>query len=90
MKTFMLSTCVLALSSLVLVQMGTSADARSRPKKRGIGVVTAPNSTGNRPTRTISRGATAADTITNNSAAGGNAGRPEQAVPNSSAGGSNR
>lgn len=36
---------------------------------------------------TISRGATGADTITSNSAAGGNANQPERAVPQGSAGG---
>jgi hypothetical protein len=46
-----------------------------------------PNSTGNDRDLVISRGATGADTIETDSAAGGNAGRPEQAIPNSSAGG---
>lgn len=90
MERFMLSTRVLALSSPVLLRVGTRADARSRPKKRSVGVVTAPNTTGTRPTRTNFHGATGADTITDNSATGGKAVRPEQAVPNSSVGGSNR
>ncbi|MEN3226242.1 hypothetical protein PUR21_00875 [Methylorubrum rhodesianum] len=36
---------------------------------------------------TISRGATGADTVTNNAAAGGNANQPERAVPQGSGGG---
>ena len=89
MKTLMLSTCALALSSFVLVQMGTEADARSRTKKRGGGVVTSmQNSTGGRPGRVRSRGATGADTINSNSAAGGNAGQPSRAGSTGSAGGS--
>ena len=40
MKTLILSTCALVLASFVLGQMSTEADARSRTKKRGGGVVT--------------------------------------------------
>jgi hypothetical protein len=88
MKTLMLSTCALALSSFVLVQMSTEADARSRTKKRGGGVVTSmQNNTGGRPTQVRSRGATGADTITSNSAAGGNAAQPSRAGSTGSAGG---
>ena len=46
-----------------------------------------PNSTGNSSNTAISRGATGADTVTTTSASGGNANKPEQAIPNSSAGG---
>lgn len=46
-----------------------------------------PNSTGNDRDVVVSRGATGADTATSDSAAGGNANKPEQAVPNGSAGG---
>jgi hypothetical protein len=49
-----------------------------------------PNTTGNDPSVSVSRGATGAETATTDSAAGGNASKPEQAVPNSSAGGSSR
>lgn len=49
-----------------------------------------PNTTGNDPSVSISRGATGAETATTDSASGGNASKPEQAVPNSSAGGSSR
>lgn len=87
MKTFVLSTCALALSSFVLVQMSTGADARPRTKKRGSGVITMQNNTGGRPTRVRSRGATGADTITSNSAAGGNATQPSRAGSTGSAGG---
>ena len=48
------------------------------------------NNTGGRPGRVIARGATGASTITRSSAAGGNAQRPELAVPNGSAGGGSR
>ena len=88
MKTLMLSTCALALSSLVLVQMSTEADARSRTKKRGGVVTSMQNSTGGRSGRVRSRGATGADTINSNSAAGGNAGQPSRAGSTGSAGGS--
>lgn len=46
-----------------------------------------PNTTGNSQDIVISRGPTGADTVTTNSAAGGNASRPEQAFPNGSANG---
>jgi len=87
MKTLMLSTCALALSSFVLVQMSTEADARSRSKKRGDTVTSMQNATGGRPARVRSRGATGADTTTSNSAAGGNAGQPSRAGSTGSAGG---
>ena len=45
------------------------------------------NNTGGAVNVTIPRGATGAETYTSNSAAGGNAGRPELAVPNGSSGG---
>lgn len=87
MKTLMLSTCALALSSLVLVQMSTTADARPRHKKRGGVVTSMQNATGGRPGRVRSRGATGADTINSNSAAGGNAGQPSRAGSTGSGGG---
>ena len=49
-----------------------------------------PNTTGNDPSVSVSRGATDAEMVTTDSAAGGNASKPEQAVPNSSAGGTSR
>ncbi|ABY31022.1 MULTISPECIES: hypothetical protein [Methylorubrum] len=45
------------------------------------------NTTGNTVDYIIAPGATGADTITTNSAAGGNAGQPERAIPQGSAGG---
>ena len=87
MKTLMLSTCALALSSFVLVQMSTEADARSRHKKRGATISSFENTTGGRPSRMISRGPTGADTITRNSAAGGNSNQPARAIGTGSAGG---
>ena len=87
MKTLMLSTCALALSSFVLVQMSTEADARSRYKKRGATISSTQNTTGGRPSRVISRGPTGADTITRNSAAGGNSNQPARAIGTGSAGG---
>ena len=65
-------------------------NAPRQPGTTGTVVVQEPNSTGNDRDTVISRGATGADTVTSDSAAGGNASRPEQAVPNSSAGGSSR
>lgn len=50
-------------------------------------VIGGQNNTGGSGDVIISRGATGADTVTNNSAAGGNANLPERAVPNGSAGG---
>lgn len=57
------------------------------PNTIGTVIQLQPNTTGNDRDVIISRGATGADTITTDSAAGGNANRPEQAVPNGSAGG---
>lgn len=55
--------------------------------RRGVIIQNQPNTTGNSADVVISRGATGADTVTTNSAAGGNASRPEQAFPNGSANG---
>lgn len=55
--------------------------------RRGVIVQNQPNTTGNSRDVVISYGATGADTVTTNSAAGGNASRPEQAFPNGSANG---
>ncbi|GJD94157.1 hypothetical protein [Methylobacterium iners] len=88
MKTLILSTCALVLSSFVLVQMSTEADARSRYKKRGATISSSQNNTGGRAGRVISRGLTGADTINRSSAAGGNASQPSRAVGTGSAGGS--
>ena len=60
------------------------------PNTTGTVIQLQPNTTGNDRDVIISRGATGADTITTDSAAGRNANRPEQAIPNGSAGGSGR
>lgn len=77
MKTLILSTCALALSSFVLVQMSTEADARSRYKKRGMNATsTMQNNTGGR-------------SRASSSAAGGNAAQPSRGgASTGSAGGS--
>ena len=46
MRTLMLSTRALALSSFVLMQMRIDADARSRTKTRGATVSSMQNATG--------------------------------------------
>ncbi|KQT57084.1 hypothetical protein ASG52_03170 [Methylobacterium sp. Leaf456] len=50
-------------------------------------VIGGQNNTGNDGNVTIPRGATGADTVQTDSAAGGNAGQPSRAVPQGSAGG---
>ena len=63
--------------------------APGRPPATGGAVIQRqPNTTGNDQDVVIAPGATGADTITTNSAAGGNANLPERPVPNGSAGGS--
>ena len=53
----------------------------------GAAVQGQPNTTGNDRDVVVPRGGTGAETATTNSAAGGNASKPEQAVPNGSSGG---
>jgi hypothetical protein len=60
------------------------------PQPSGTVIQQESNTTGNDANLTISRGATGADTVTTDSAAGGNASRPEQAIPNGSANGGGR
>lgn len=50
-------------------------------------VIHSQNDTGGAGNRVVFYGTTGADAVTSNSAAGGNAGRPELAVPKGSAGG---
>ncbi|HEX8416800.1 MAG TPA: hypothetical protein VF641_04270 [Methylobacterium sp.] len=79
-----------ALAGAVALGLSTSAFAQGLPDpgQRGGAVVTQqPNTTGNSRDLVIAPGATGAETITTNSAAGGNANLPERAVPNGSAGG---
>ncbi|MDB5646353.1 MAG: hypothetical protein JWQ05_2022 [Methylobacterium sp.] len=82
----------LIASAFLLGAMGLSASAQTglfpEGRSRGDTVVqNQPNTTGNDRDVIIARGATGADTITTDSAAGGNANLPERAVPNGSAGG---
>lgn len=60
------------------------------PRQSDVIVQNEANITGNDENIVISRGATGADTVTTDSAAGGNASRPEQAIPNGSANGGSR
>ncbi|WP_409565157.1 hypothetical protein [Methylobacterium sp. J-078] len=87
MKKLILAGVAALIISPAIAQNGM---APRQPGTTGTIVVQEPNSTGNDRDVVISRGATGADTVTTDSAAGGNASRPEQAVPNSSAGGSSR
>lgn len=83
MKTILLAGAAILLAVPAFAQAGPPRQAGTD----GTIVTREPNSTGNDRDIVISRGATGADTVTSDSAAGGNAARPEQAVPNSSAGG---
>lgn len=74
MKTLALTLCALAVSSLALAQMTTSADARSRHSKRGLGTPSLSNNTGGRSGR-------------DSSAAGGNSSQPSRRSGTGSAGG---
>lgn len=81
-----LTALALALAAASLIPLSTAADARPRKKA---GVVTSDgNVTGGRNRdRARSRGATGADTVQSNSAAGGNANQPARAAPQGSGGG---
>ena len=84
MKTiFALAASGCLLAAPVLAQEVFVRD----PGRTGTVIQQQPNTTGNDPSLSISRGPNGADTITTNSAAGGNASRPEQAIPNGSANG---
>ena len=87
MKKLILAGVAALTISPALAQSGM---APRQPGTTGTIVVQEPNSTGNDRDVVISRGATGADTVTSDSAAGGNASRPEQAIPNSSGGGGSR
>ncbi|MHC1999336.1 hypothetical protein ACYQR9_02700 [Methylobacterium sp. CM6241] len=79
---------VVSAGALTLSVMPAFAQGLISPNgERGVVIQNQPNTTGNSRDRVISYGATGADTVTTNSAAGGNASRPEQAIPNGSAGG---
>ncbi|KQP31736.1 hypothetical protein ASF49_09875 [Methylobacterium sp. Leaf104] len=90
----MIRTTALALGAS-LISLSAWAQPATAPgaapgQPGGAVVQGQPNTTGNDPSVSVSRGATGAETATTDSAAGGNASKPEQAVPNSSAGGSSR
>ena len=86
MKTILIPVLGAALLSLSAVAV--SAQAVREPTQPGGTVVQPqPNTTGNDPSVSISRGATGASTVTTDSAAGGNANQPERAVPQGSGGG---
>ncbi|MCC0808431.1 hypothetical protein FPV16_19815 [Methylobacterium sp. W2] len=81
---------ILASASALAMLMILPAMAQGvfpRNGESGVVIQNQPNTTGNSRDKVISYGATGADTVTTNSAAGGNASRPEQAFPNGSAGG---
>ena len=81
---------IACLGALALAAGPARAQGRpGAPYPPGTIVQIQPNTTGNSRSLIISRGSTGADTIFTNSAAGGNAGQPERAVPQGSAGGSN-
>ncbi|PIK70589.1 hypothetical protein CS379_23840 [Methylobacterium frigidaeris] len=72
-----------ATSAQTLPPRGPGADY---PAATGAIIERQSNTTGNVPDLVIAPGATGAETITTNSAAGGNARLPERPVPNGSAG----
>jgi hypothetical protein len=87
MKTVMTKAGAVALAFAGLVSL-TGAVAAQSGEGPGVLVTEDGSVTGGRDgSITISRGATGADTITDNSAAGGNANQPERAVPQGSGGG---
>lgn len=85
----------LFVSAALLTGTGLGASAqttlgRDRPATTGTVIEQQPNTTGNDGDLVISRGPNGADTVTTDSAAGGNANLPERAIPNGSAGGGGR
>lgn len=85
-KIVLLVGAALLTAAPAFAQVGPSPELG----RTGTVIQSESNSTGNDANIAISRGATGADTVTTNSAAGGNAARPEQAIPNSSANGGGR
>ena len=89
MKHGVLAAAAALVALPALAQDGTRDMAPGRPPAAGGAVIQRqPNTTGNDQDVVIAPGATGADTVTTNSAAGGNANLPERPVPNGSAGGS--
>ncbi|KQT88958.1 hypothetical protein [Methylobacterium sp. Leaf466] len=87
MSTKILLTAAAACVLLAGPALAQDVRMDRMPNQTGTVVQPLQNSTGNDGGVVISRGATGADTITTDSAAGGNASRPEQAIPNGSANG---
>ncbi|TXM93218.1 hypothetical protein FV223_09040 [Methylobacterium sp. WL116] len=82
MKKLLIAGVVLFAAAPALAQ----TEAPRQPGASSTVIQNQPNTTGNDGATSVSRGATGAETVTRDSAAGGNAGKPEQAVPNGSAG----
>ncbi|GJD34594.1 hypothetical protein [Methylobacterium aerolatum] len=91
MSKSMKAAPTLTLAALALAAMLSPAAAQPAPPE-AVRAGEAPaivnrNNTGGEANVVVPRGATGADTFTSNSSAGGNASRPELAVPNGSTGG---
>lgn len=83
MKSLLLAGAALLGGASAVAQNGSPR----QPGTTGTVIQNQPNTTGNDRDVVISRGATGADTVTTDSAAGGNANQPSRAIPNGSAGG---
>ena len=76
------------VGALALLTASSAWAQSTAPAGRGAAPVQGQtNTTGNDPSVVVPRGPTGADTLTTNSAAGGNAGQPSRAVPQGSANG---
>lgn len=82
--SFLAGTLALAAAGLSPALAQTAATPLTAP---GAPVTSGQNNTGGDRNVTIPRGATGADTVQTDSAAGGNANQPSRAVPQGSAGG---
>lgn len=86
-----LATIATCATLICAASLPASAQTPVSPADRtGTVIQNESNATGGDEGLVISRGPTGADTIGTDSAAGGNASRPEQALPNSSGGGGGR
>jgi hypothetical protein len=84
-KIVAVTALALSIASPAFAQ---TAPAAREPGSTGTVVQGQSNTTGNDRNVVIAPGATGAGTVTTDSAAGGNAGQPERAVPQGSASGS--
>ncbi|KAB1072618.1 hypothetical protein [Methylobacterium planeticum] len=84
-KIVAVTALALTIASPALAQ---TAPVAREPGSTGTVVQGQPNTTGNDRNVVVAPGANGAGTITTDSAAGGNAGQPERAVPQGSASGS--